>query len=639
MAGVIRHQIETPLPLPAANGKVRLSGWCISAPSADPVKVKIAWEGGESYARRVARPDVGAAYGVSSEESPWGFQIDCDITPGAHLLRLTAQVGNSEVWHPLESIPVVVFSAALQAHIEYPLQNPITESVRVQGWCLHPQKSIRSVCLHYGTHRLACDHGLPRSDLTSAASGSPDVSNCGFIAVRNAKAGFGPLRIIATDETGTRHVFRTNHLVAINRDEENPSGLNLPPRLARIAPAKSAGEQTRLHTFSERGTARNLRILFVLYGDFTSNSALHVIGLANALAERGCECLIAVPENPETISLHHERRFAVAAFHDVSADGRVFSQGNKPDIIHAWTTRESVRQFCGPLAAATNAKLIVHLEDNEQRILETHMGASVSTLLEQTPEELRRGVGSNFSHPRLAGEFLRSSHGATVLVEKLGEFVPANRPVHLFWPAANASRFFPRKIPFELRDALGFGANHTVLFYHGNVHTANRGEVAELYGAVEKLNAEGCPTTLIRCGLDTVDFPTNAPWLLSLGQLRNSSIAPLMALADFFVQPGESDAFNDYRFPSKLPEFFSVGRPVILPRTNLGLAVRHLHDAFVLEKADASGIAGAIRTLIGDPHLRARLSEGAVAFAKTHFNWERAAEDLLEFYREVQSRV
>ena len=46
----------------------------------------------------------------------------------------------------------------------------------------------------------------------------------------------------------------------------------------------------------------------------------------------------------------------------------------------------------------------------------------------------------------------------------------------------------------------------TVLFYHGNVHLANRDEVRELYAAVLALNQAGHPTVLIRTGRDTCDF-------------------------------------------------------------------------------------------------------------------------------------
>ena len=105
-----------------------------------------------------------------------------------------------------------------------------------------------------------------------------------------------------------------------------------------------------------------------------------------------------------------------------------------------------------------------------------------------------------------------------------------------------------------------------------------------------------------------------------------------MALADFFVQPGAPDAFNDYRFPSKLPEFFALGRPVVLPRTNLGASLRHGTDAWVLDRADAAGIATAVRALRADPALAEKLSRGAAAYAAEHFSWARSAAALAKFH-------
>jgi glycosyltransferase involved in cell wall biosynthesis len=171
------------------------------------------------------------------------------------------------------------------------------------------------------------------------------------------------------------------------------------------------------------------------------------------------------------------------------------------------------------------------------------------------------------------------------------------------------------------------------------VHAANAVEMRELYAAVLQLNRGGTPVTLIRTGLDQVDFlgalaGEVAPHVLSLGQvLHHHHLPPLMALADIFVQPGESGAFNDYRFPSKLPEFFAIGRPVVLPRANLGTQVRHGIDGYVLDRADAAGIAAAVRELRREPALRARLSAGALAFAEQHFSWRRSAEALAKFYQ------
>jgi glycosyltransferase involved in cell wall biosynthesis len=283
----------------------------------------------------------------------------------------------------------------------------------------------------------------------------------------------------------------------------------------------------------------------------------------------------------------------------------------------------------------------VHLEDHEQEILQLSTGRRFSELVAMSDQELTTVIPTGLSHPRHGPEFLAGADAVTVIAEPLLKFAPSNLPNLLIWPAADARYFYPRARPDSFRRILDLTPDATVLFYHGNVHAANAAEVRELYAAVLQLNREAHPVTLIRTGLDSVDFlgplaAECAPYVLALGQITHHRHLPdLMALADVFVQPGVADPFNDHRFPSKLPEFFAIGRPVVLPRTNLGHLVRHGVDAYVLDRADATGIARAIRELRSNPTLCTALAAGALDFAHRHFDWGRSAGALANFYRSL----
>lgn len=637
-----QHRIETALPLQSNDGVLEIKGWASQEGANLPPEIKIVSDRGEiSAIHRCARPDVDAAFGIADAGKLWGFTLRGKLPAGAHLLRLVAAEGGTDRWQTLQRFTAVVFSRGLQASIEFPVDLTLRESVRIQGWAAHPDASIRAVELHYGTRRVPCEFGLSRLDVPQFLPEAPDAGKSGFVSVKNAPAGRSVVRVIAIDAHGGRHVARTNRYAEINRDEENPAGLNLPAQPARLPPARRTSPAD---PFSPpHSPAKPLRVLFVLYGDFTSNSAIHVAALANAMIALGHACIVAVPEHAETLSYHRGARFRAVVFDAVPSDGRIFPDGNPPDVIHAWTTRENVRRFCEPLRQVTGAKLVVHLEDHELRILELNLNRSRHELLELEAAALEQLVPPTLSHPQRSREFLASADGVTVITEKLRDLVPAGPPIHLFWPAADPGAFFPRPVPRDLRAALGFGDDHTVLFYHGNVHAANRAEIHELYQAVDELNARGAKTTLIRTGRDFCPISndtakTDGRQVLFLGQIeQHAHLGALLALADFFVQPGEADAFNDYRFPSKLPEFFAIGRPVILPRTNLGNSLRHGEDAYVLERADATAIAAAIRTLRADPLLRERLGTGAAAFAAKRFSWQRSAEGLLSFYGQMTS--
>jgi glycosyltransferase involved in cell wall biosynthesis len=635
-----RHEIETPLPLRAEGGRLQLKGWCLAAGASQAPPIRLtgaALRGTEIL--RTSRPDVVEFLQAAPSAENCGFSIEGSLPHGAHLLALEALDGL--IWRSVREFTVVATHSDLHVSIEWPTESVVRESVRIQGWCAHPDFALAEIGLHYGNRQIRCHYGLARADVPRLLPTAPNAAHAGFVAEKNISAGYGPLRIRAVTTTGQILFSSPPVQIDIPSDEENTVPLDLHGAFAGLGPARRNAPPAPV--VSSGAPAR--RILFALYGDFTSNSAIHVAQLANALVEQGHECAVAVPHHVETIRYHPLARFQAVLFTDCLRNPAVFRDGRAADLIHAWTTRENVRRFCEQLRQQRPCPLVVHLEDHEQRLLEATLGRTHAELMALPEAELDRLVPPILSHPRRSRDFLASAAAVTVILDRLRELVPTGKPVHVIWPAADETCFFPRPIPWAFRQALGWGEDHTVLFYHGNVHATNQVEVRELYAAVAELNETGQPTTLIRTGRDSVDFlghlaARTARQVVTLGQIDfHHHLPPLMALADYFVQPGGPDAFNDYRLPSKLPEFFALGRPVILPRTNLGAVLRHGEEAWVLDRADAAGIAGAIRALRADPTLRDRLAAGARQVAAARFNWRRSGEALLAAYNSLPSRV
>lgn len=381
-------------------------------------------------------------------------------------------------------------------------------------------------------------------------------------------------------------------------------------------------------------------ILFALYYDFSANSAIHVHNFANRLAARGHGVAVAVPKNKETGANLGEQHYATVNFHEVAGEwNTVFANGKPPDIVHAWTPREIVRLFCEKVAGLCSFALVVHLEDNEEQILEVNLGLKFEKLVASPSID----VPIELSHPRNYRRFLASASGVTLIMDRLEEFVPDHIPRMILWPGADTDKFRSQPKDLNYLTSLGIPADHTVLCYTGNVHSSNAHEVRSVYVAVAMLNREGFPTTLVRAGRDHCPFlGTDDKWALQfsvdLGYVKHVDIPPVLNLADVLVQPGKADRFNDYRLPSKLPEFFAMGRPVILPATNVGRFVRSGEHAVVLSKVDALGIVEAIELLLNDPALTQRLSAGAVQFGAEHFNWDTNAQKLERFYEQLLGR-
>src|SRR5436190_13176778 len=253
-------------------------------------------------------------------------------------------------------------------------------------------------------------------------------------------------------------------------------------------------------------------------------------------------------------------------------------------------------------------------------------------------------IPGNLSHPQNYRSFIASSDGVTMIMDRLERFVPPDIPKLILWPGADERLFFPRPRDSQLREQLGIADDTVILCYTGNVHSANARDVRSLYLAAAILDREGTPARLIRTGRDFCSYlGPDEEWAykisIELGHIPYQEIPTLLSLADVLVQPGAHNSFNEFRLPGKLPEFFAMGRPVILPRTNLGRFARHGEDAWVLEKVDALGIVDAILELRAQKALSERLAAGAVAFARENFDWKKNTQTLMTFYETNSNRV
>jgi glycosyltransferase involved in cell wall biosynthesis/2-polyprenyl-3-methyl-5-hydroxy-6-metoxy-1,4-benzoquinol methylase len=385
-----------------------------------------------------------------------------------------------------------------------------------------------------------------------------------------------------------------------------------------------------------------MRIIFANYHSFESQSAIHIFNLANELCRRGHECFVCVPFKKEDVGFVGQPAFTPLTFEEALAPDSPLI-GSDPDrtLVHAWTPRENVRAFTLCLAKRLRCSYVVHLEDNEEAIVARNLGMSIPEIKALPPERLDGLIGSSFSHPIRYREFLAEAVGVTALMDRLLEFKPEEVPGVVFWPACEEELFTasPSKLHSEgtLRKSLGLDDSIHLVVYPGNAHKANCEEVFSLYLAIALVNRRGLPTRLVRVGSDFVPvtgelFGELMDNVIELGFRPPPEIPGYLAQADALVQPGGPDEFNDFRFPSKLTVFFAMGKPILLPRTNIGRYVTHGREALVLTRGDALEIADGLMEVFRDHELAGRLATNARAYAEEHFRWSRAASIVEEFY-------
>jgi glycosyltransferase involved in cell wall biosynthesis len=381
-------------------------------------------------------------------------------------------------------------------------------------------------------------------------------------------------------------------------------------------------------------------IFFACYYSLACNSGAQIFSLANHLAARGHAVTVFVPFDPEATATLGEAQFRTRPFTELPAAAAESAANGRPAIAHIWTPRENVRQVTTELVRLRGLRYVVHLEDNEPLITSTNTGIPFAELARRPADEVSRIVGERLTNPQHFQPFLAGAAGISGLIDRLMEFAPPGPRQLVFWPGFNEKLFHAQPRNDALRRQHGIDDKEVCLAYAGNVASVNRDEVRSLYLSVAVLGRMGIPARLVRAGEDYVPlFPERldevASRIINLGKLPHRDVPPVYAMADFLVQPGRPDPFNEFRFPSKLPEFFAMGRPVLLPATNLGRFVRDGTDAVVLHQGHGMEIAEKIAALAGNTTQRRDLGERAAAFAHNHFRWADIAARVEAFYRDI----
>jgi glycosyltransferase involved in cell wall biosynthesis len=365
---------------------------------------------------------------------------------------------------------------------------------------------------------------------------------------------------------------------------------------------------------------------------------MHLFSIANVLHDLGHSSVICVPAGPETALKHGQHHFQTLDYDSAGRFGVSFPNGRAPDLIHAWTPRELVRKMTMSLVRRYEAPHFVHLEDNEYALLLDDLpGETLARLRRQPVRVVDRKVSVNRTHPQRAERLLNQAAGVTALIDRLLEFKPAHVPGLVFFPGHDAEFAQISGRADDVRAALGVTPDELLVAYTGNVHRSNFEEVRSLLMAIVIANRQGCRVKLVKTGfniwtLPELSDPEVAALVLDRGFIPRADIPKILAAADVLIQPGQSNEFNDYRFPSKLPEFLASGRPVILPRTNIGLILKDGVEAIVLEGGGSEDLAAALQKLAADPKLRERIGSAGRNFALRQLTWTKNAAALPDFY-------
>jgi glycosyltransferase involved in cell wall biosynthesis/2-polyprenyl-3-methyl-5-hydroxy-6-metoxy-1,4-benzoquinol methylase len=385
-----------------------------------------------------------------------------------------------------------------------------------------------------------------------------------------------------------------------------------------------------------------MNYLLVSHCSFSGNSCVHAYHILEELVDLGWDCAISVPHQPESIfevfEIDH-LPFKVISYGTNQLEG-LFDDGRGADIIHAFTPRQHVRNETLRLADYFQAPYIVHLEDNEEEILRVELDIEdIASLCDLPTLHQAEHISPWRTWPAYSRSFLSDAAGITALIDRLLEKNVAQRPELVFWPGFD-QRYLDRLDKREVRQRFNLPEDSYLLVYAGAVHDVNADEVESLLLAVAELNRRGHQVRLVKTGQDVHPLfaelpPVMADQVINLGFMSRADLPQIFHATDFLVQPGRINLFNEYRFPSKLPEYFATGNPVILPKTNIGLQITDGLEGLVLQEGHYREIADCVERLIRDPALAQQIGNAGRAFALRELTWKKNVHKIHEWLNQL----
>jgi len=384
-----------------------------------------------------------------------------------------------------------------------------------------------------------------------------------------------------------------------------------------------------------------MNILFVLYGDLSTNTANPIRLFAQQLAKMGHECAIAIPSGEEVLLSTKSDEIRVYSYEGIfNKFGIVFSNNQLANVIHACTPRIGVLNFIQRYQVNWPTPLVIYLEDNEKWISQHFLGDSPEDLEAKSNWELSCQMPNSLSHPFDYPYFVAMADLVIVIQEKLKIEVPLFSKYEVIPWGVDFDFFTMDQDSNYLREKYQINSGYKVAVYHGGLNGFTLPAIRDLCLAILQINKAGVPCILLRTGINPINFWDDLPpyaneFIRDLGVLDRSELPGILSIADIFIQPGRINPFEDLRLPSKLLEFLAMGKPTLMPNVNIASTIRDGYEAILLQVGTPEEISASCLKLFSDPELMKNIGIQGRAYAKRNFDLTQQSLRLLNAYEQA----
>jgi glycosyltransferase involved in cell wall biosynthesis len=135
--------------------------------------------------------------------------------------------------------------------------------------------------------------------------------------------------------------------------------------------------------------------------------------------------------------------------------------------------------------------------------------------------------------------------------------------------------------------------------------------------------------------LDTASAHGVSDNVLLTGYVSFEDLSWYLGCTNMFILPFPDKIYNVGRWPNKIGDFMSIGRPMVSNPVGDVKSLLEDHNIGALAQWDPVDFAEKIMYLIENPSLAKQLGENSRQVAETHFDWKLLAGKLESFYYRV----
>lgn len=386
-----------------------------------------------------------------------------------------------------------------------------------------------------------------------------------------------------------------------------------------------------------------MNILFLLYGDLSSNTSYPLKLICSELESLGHNCIISTPEIEVKKNNTDIQSDNVVTFEEIlNSNGKIFPNSAVADIIHASTSRLVIFNFLRRYQSQNPVPLVFCVEDNERWLIKNYLdleddkilGLSNKEILSNTPKELSNYI--TYPIELALADLVICLHDK--LKQDIPDFIYSES---ISWPA-NITLFTTQEsLPYS-KEFFGIAEDSEVIVYHGGLNGFNRSALMDLCRSIDLINQEGISCYLIRMGPNKFNFISEMNLIfperiIDYGVVDREDLPKILSLATLFIQPGRINEYEDLRLPSKVLDFLSMGKPVLMPNVNIAHQFVNGVDAVILNSGEPREIADSCIALFNDRRRMQMLGKNARRFALKNFSPQVQASKFEAAYRNAIS--